>query len=108
MLATPSPLHTHPRRQPRQAIYGTSINFCILPSLISTTAAVGADSQVSAIRVFAGEVEQVDSREDCEEAAEEGDGVDGVGGVEAAEEDEGGDEGEGCEGYVVEGVDTGI
>lgn len=60
-----------------------------------------------AVRIGAGEVQQVDAREDDEEAAEEGDCVYGRGCVEAAEEEEGGDESEGCEGYVVEGVDTG-
>jgi len=66
----------------------------------------GADHQVAAFGVFAREVEEVDAGEDDEEAAEQGDGVDCVGGVEALEEDEGGAEGAGCEGYVVEGVDT--
>ena len=46
---------------------------------------------MSAVGVFAREVEEVDAGEDREEAAKEGDGVNGVGGVEAAEEDEGGD-----------------
>lgn len=61
-----------------------------------------------AVGVFAREVEEVDAGEDGQEAAEQRDGVDGVGGVEAAEEDEGGEEREGCEGYVVEGVDAGV
>ena len=59
-----------------------------------------------AVRVFAGEVEQVDAGEDDEEATEEGDGVDGVGCVEAPEEDKGGAEGCCGEGNIVEGVHT--
>ena len=40
------------------------------------------------IGVGAGEVEEVDTREDDEKPAEEGDGIDWIGGVEAPEEDE--------------------
>lgn len=56
--------------------------------------------------VFAGQVEEVDTRKDNEEAAQKGNCVNGGGGVEALEEEAGGDEGEGCEGYVVERVNT--
>lgn len=65
-----------------------------------------AVDELGAVGVPAGDVEQVDAGEDYEEAGEQGEGVDGVGGVEAAVEDEGGAEGGGCEGYVVEGVNS--
>lgn len=62
--------------------------------------------EVVAVRVAAGEIEEIDAGEDDEEAAEEGEGIDGVGGVEAAEENEGGAERGGREGDVVERVDS--
>lgn len=63
-------------------------------------------SELFAIRVFAREVEEVDTSEDCEESAEKGDGVACVDGVEAPEEDERSDEGECCERNIIERVDT--
>ena len=57
--------------------------------------------------IFAREVEEVDTGEDCEETAQERDRIDSVAGVEASEEDEGCDEGAGGEGDVVQRVDTG-
>ena len=58
------------------------------------------------IGVAAAEVEEVDAGKDDEEAGEEREGVYGVGGVEALEKDEGRAESSGCEGDVVEGVNS--
>ena len=63
-------------------------------------------AEVIAVGVLAREVEEVDAREDDEEAAEKRNCVYGGCGVEALEEQAGCDERAGCEGYVVEGVDT--
>lgn len=57
--------------------------------------------------VFAREVEEVDTGEDCEETAQKRNGVDSVAGIEASEEDKGCDEGAGGKGYVVQRIDTG-
>ena len=102
LLPAPSSLQTHPRLYRAESIggYPVDVEVLVFPP-------AGGDAEVGAVRVFAGEVQEVDAREDGEEAAEEGEGVGCVGCVEAAEEDEGGEEGEGCEGYVVEGVDSG-
>lgn len=109
LLLPASPrLHAKPRLYRTNSIDGYPIHLGVLPSTRAISRAIGGDAQVGAVRVFTGEVEEVDAGENCQEAAEEGDGVDGVGGVEAAEEDEGGAEGAGCEGYVVEGVDSGV
>ena len=63
--------------------------------------------KMSAVGIFAREVEEVDACEDDEEAAEEGNGIYGVGRVEALEKDEGCAEREGRECDVVEWIDTG-
>jgi len=97
-------LHAHARPQGADSVHRDAVYTLIRAAIAGVVFTV--DAQVAAVRVLAREVQEVDAGEDGEEAAEEGDGVDGVGGVEAGEEDEGGDEGEGCEGYVVEGVDA--
>jgi hypothetical protein len=61
---------------------------------------------VSAVRVVARKIKEIDAGEDNEESAEEGDSVYSRGRVETLEEEEGGYEGAGCERYVVEGVNT--
>lgn len=61
---------------------------------------------IVAFGIFAREVEEVDTGEDCEETAQERDRINSVAGVEASEEDEGCDEGAGGEGDVVQRVDT--
>lgn len=62
--------------------------------------------KMSAVGIFAREVEEVDACEDDEEAAEEGNGIYGVGRVEALEKDEGCEEREGRECDVVEWIDN--
>ena len=62
---------------------------------------------VVAFRIFAREVEEVNTGEDCEEAAQKRNGVDCVAGIESLEEDKGGDESACGEGDVVQRVDTG-
>lgn len=51
--------------------------------------------------VFARQIEEIDTSEDCEKTTKERDCVDGIAGVEALEEDEGCDEGAGGESDVV-------
>jgi hypothetical protein len=54
-----------------------------------------------AFGVFAREIEEIDTSENCKETAQERDCVDGIAGVEALEQDEGCDEGAGGESDVV-------
>jgi hypothetical protein len=61
---------------------------------------------VSAVRIVARKIKEIDAGEDDEETAKEGDGVYSRRRVEALEEEERGYEGAGCERYVVEGVNT--
>ena len=92
-LFTSSQLHAPSRWKARYAIRRHTITEVVTKS----TTAVG---------IVARKVEQVNAGEDYEEAAEEGDCVDGRRSVETAEEEERGDECAGCEGDVIERVNT--
>ena len=62
--------------------------------------------QVAPVRVMAGKIEKIHSREDDEESTEQGDCVHCIGGVEPLEEDERSAERSRRESNIVEGVDT--
>lgn len=103
-IAAPSALHAQTSLQTCKTVCRDAVNFAVVTTRVVAVSHV--DTELFAVGVFAGEVEQVDTSEDREESAEKGDGVACVDGVEAPEEDERGDEGKCCECNVVERVDT--
>lgn len=103
-VAAPSALHAQTSLQTCKTVCGNAVDFAVVAARVIAVSHI--DSELFAVGVFAREVEQVDTSEDCEESAEKRDGVACVNGVEAPEQDERSDEGKCCKCNVVERVDT--
>ncbi len=88
-------MHAESRLQARDAVGGHGVVDVVVQEFV-------------AVGIAAGKVEEINACEDDKEAREKGKGVYGVSGVETLEEDERGAKGGGCEGHVVEGVDSAV